>query len=180
MVSIWDRSTVPDAAPELIATIEGLRLEPYLDTSKVWTIGIGATFDGNGRRVTKDTPRITEAEAYRLMKRDMAIAVPRVAGGITAKIDVRAAAALVSAAYNLGALKVAAPRLCQAVNRQDPDAPNMLRWYRMSGGRPSLGLIRRRWAEAGLWLGLSVREAYRRAWSEIKQLEDWPTLPSGS
>ena len=57
---------------ELIAA-EGVHMEkgmhtPYKDSKGIWTIGFGSTRLKDGRRVTKNTPPITTAEAYDLAR----------------------------------------------------------------------------------------------------------------
>lgn len=49
---------------------EGLKLKPYLDTEKVWTIGRGTTFIGD-RPVTESTPAISEAFADQLLRAEL-------------------------------------------------------------------------------------------------------------
>jgi lysozyme len=61
--------------------------------------------------------------------------------------------------------------------RQWGEAAYQMRKYRMAAGVPLLGLIRRRWTEAAYASGYSASEAKRRAWAEIKTLDDWPRLP---
>ena len=39
-----------------------------------------------------------------------------------------------------------------------------------------LGLLRRRWAEAAIFVGLDPTDACVRAWREIDDLGDWPAF----
>jgi len=49
---------------------EGLKLSPYLDIEKVWTIGYGSTFIG-GAPVTEKTLPISEAFALQLLRAEL-------------------------------------------------------------------------------------------------------------
>ena len=55
----------------LIKTFEGFRSEPYFCSAMVATIGYGSTWSFDGSRVTLSHPRINEAEAEKLLLREI-------------------------------------------------------------------------------------------------------------
>jgi lysozyme len=176
-VEIWP-GDVPYAAVELSEAFEGRRLKPYDDGYGFWTIGIGSTTDLKGNKVTKTTPPITDREAEVMAMRDLEKAARLVKLAITSPLTNRQAAALILLANNLGSLSVAAPTLVNLVNARNwRAAAEQFKAYRNSAGKPSLGLRRRRWAEAAFSLGLGAQEARKRAWAEITTVDGWPKLP---
>ncbi len=57
---------------------------------------------------------------------------------------------------------------------QKADVPGEMRKWINHEGKPLVGLLRRRWAEAAIFLGLDATNACVRAWKEIDSLNDWP------
>jgi len=79
---------------------------------------------------------------------------------------------------NLGRMAVWGPTLRRLLLAGDwHGAAEQMRHYRNADGRPSLGLRRRRWAEAAFALGLDPRSARDVAWDRITSPDDWPRLP---
>lgn len=181
-MSIWDRKTLPAKALGAIRVLEGFKSLPYDDNGAAsggtWTIGFGSTRDADGRPVTAATPKVTEAEAEALLQRDMAHSVRSVDQAVRRRISEDEAAALILLAYNLGSLKVAAPSLLRFVEAGNKEgAARQFGAYIRSAGRAMLGLRRRRWFEAAVYLGMEPSEAHRKAWATIFTVEDWPPLP---
>jgi len=169
---------VPAEALELSQALEGLQLKPYADAGGVWTIGFGSTRDLAGKPVTAATPAITQAQAKVMAERDLAHAAKLVAEAFPQGLPARWAASLILMANNLGDIRRWGGSLKFMVDgRQWGEAAYQMRKYRMAAGVPLLGLIRRRWTEAAYASGYSASEAKRRAWAEIKRLDDWPRLP---
>jgi lysozyme len=54
--------------------------------------------------------------------------------------------------------------------------PGEMRKWTSQEGRPLLGLLRRRWAEAAIFQGMDATNACVLAWRSIEQLEDWPAF----
>ncbi len=54
------------------------------------------------------------------------------------------------------------------------DVPDEMRKWINQAGKPLLGLLRRRWAEAAIFKGMDGKDAVTRAWNEIDDLSDWP------
>jgi len=169
---------VPAEALELSHALEGLQLRPYADAGGVWTIGYGSTRDLAGKPVTPATAAITKAQAEAMAARDLQHAAKLVAEAFPQGLPPRWAAALILMANNLGDIRRWGGSLKFMVDgKQWGEAAYQMRKYRMAAGVPLLGLIRRRWTEAAYASGYSASEAKRRAWAEIKTLDDWPRLP---
>ena len=178
--SAWDGS-VPPAATAVVKRIEGFFAHPYDDNGAqpggTWTIGYGTIVDAQGRRVTPQTPPITEAEAEQLLRRDMAGAARDVQQRVQVPLRTCEAAALISWVYNLGAGNLAKSTLLLRLNaNRKSEVPAEMRKWIMQEGRPMLGLLRRRWAEAAIFGGMDTTNACVRAWREIDDLSDWPAF----
>lgn len=173
---IWDRVSVPRSAARLVARCEGLRLAPYRDAVGVWTIGLGDTRDFAGNAITASTPPLTEAQADALCARALGGAADSLARLVAVPLDTNQAAALIDWIYNEGGgWHVAESSLVRDLCAGDVAAvPGHLREWVYAGGRPLLGLLRRRWAEAAVWQGWDADAACDRAWSEISALGQWP------
>ena len=149
-----------DEAFELIRRFEGLGdgdrvapgLQPYLCPAGVWTIGYGATYDLDGRRVDKATPGIDEAQAVILMRRDIVHFATAVERLVKVQIHDLQHGALTSFAFNLGAGALRCSTLLKRINALDwDDVPRHFQRWVHCGGRSLPGLVRRRAAEAALW-----------------------------
>ena len=143
-----------DAGVSLIKTFEGFRAKPYRCPAGIPTIGYGATFYPDGRKVSMNDPAITEARATELL-RNMLDGFER---GVLRLVAVPLAQhefdALVSFAYNVGIEALAGSTLLKRLNANDKKgaADQFLRWNR-SDGRVMSGLTRRREAERAMFLG---------------------------
>ena len=134
-----------DAGIALIKRYEGLRLEAYLDSAGVPTIGYGRT------RGVKMGDTCTEEQAEAWLREDLEEAeshVSRVGALNQHQFD-----ALVSFTYNLGPGWIGDSGLIRKIDSQDwPRVPmEITRWVH-AGGKPLLGLARRRVAEAELFV----------------------------
>jgi lysozyme len=140
-------------AVAVIKRFEGLRLKPYLCPALVWTIGYGATYGSDGKRVTKSHSPITQEQADALLTRDLARFDRSVSKMVIVPISERQHGALVSFAFNLGSGALQASTLLKHINAMDwDDIPGQfMRWVN-AGGRKLPGLVLRRQAEADLWL----------------------------
>lgn len=140
------------AALDLIRKFEGLKLRPYLDVAGVPTIGYGATYGVDGKRVSLEHRAITEDEALELLSRDTGRSAAAVDRLVYADIDGAQRGALTSFAFNLGAGALQASTLLRRVNGYEwDDVPFQFSRWIYAGGRPLAGLIRRRAAEARFW-----------------------------
>jgi lysozyme len=176
----WDGS-VPLAATAVVKRIEGFFANPYDDNGTLpggtWTIGYGTIVDGEGKPVSPTTTPITEAEAEALLRRDMQGAAKDVQLRVKVDLLTREAAALISWTYNLGGGNLSKSTMLTRINANAKAAvPDEMRKWIMQEGKPLLGLLRRRWAEAGIFVGLDPTNACVRAWKEIDSLNDWPAF----
>lgn len=140
---------------------EGFESEPYLDIAGVPTIGYGSTFYPEGTKVAMSDQPISEERATEIMQSVLL----KFENGVTALVKKRLNQhqfdALVSFAYNLGLGNLKRSTLLKRINAnpKDPMIPNeFTKWVR-AGGKPVLGLARRRLQEAYLytfgWDGLA-------------------------
>lgn len=176
----WDGS-VPATATVVVKRIEGFFAAPYDDNGALpggtWTIGYGSIIDGSGDPVTPATPPITEAQAESLLRRDMEGAARDVRMRVKVPLATCEAAALISWTYNLGAGNLAKSTMLARLNaNRKEDVPAEMRKWIFHEGRALVGLLRRRWAEAAIFVGMEPTNACVRAWREIDGLEDWPSF----
>lgn len=136
---------------DLIEGFEQFRSHPYLDQGGVATIGFGTTKIA-GRPVTLDTPPITLAQAHALKRVDIAKAERAVDRLITVPLTQGQYDALVSFTYNCGAGALQRSTLRQRINRGDSRVSDQFLVWNKVKGRVSLGLTRRRAAEARLFM----------------------------
>lgn len=172
---------VPSAATVVVKRVEGFFGKPYDDNGALpggtWTIGYGSIIDRDGQPVTPQTPAITEADAELLLQRDMQGAAQELRQRIRLPLLEHEAAALVSWTYNLGGNNLAKSTLLQCVNAgQKSRVPEEMRKWIYHEGKPLVGLLRRRWAEAAIFLGRDPVEACVLAWKYINELNDWPAI----
>ncbi len=176
----WDGS-VPIAATAVVKRIEGFFSAPYDDNGAqpggTWTIGYGTIRDAQGRPVTPATPPITEAQAEQLLRRDMEGAARDVKVRVNVDLLECEAAALISWTYNLGGGNLGKSTLLLRINAgRKSDVPMEMRKWINQEGKPLVGLLRRRWAEAAIFMGVDATNACVRAWREIDDLNDWPAF----
>lgn len=172
---------VPDAALAVVKRIEGFRANPYDDNpgnpNNTVTIGYGSIRDKNNNPITKSTPPITEAEAEALLKHDMVSAATDVGHAVAVPLLTREAAALISWTYNLGGAALHDSTMLKILNQGDKEhVPAQMRRWVKQGSETLLGLLRRRWAESAIFVGLDPTVACDRAWAEINHASDWPNF----
>lgn len=173
----WHRVSVPEAAVRLVARLEGLRTVPYQDSAGVWTIGYGTTQEPSGAPITAKTTPIGVAIAKAWLAHDLQSAAANVARLIDDEIALNEtqASALISFVYNLGAGAFSRSTLRSYIRRgMITLAIAQFSVWRNVAGKPSIGIIRRRWAEAAVFAGADPDAACDRAWSEIQTFGDWP------
>jgi GH24 family phage-related lysozyme (muramidase) len=132
----------------ILKSMEGLRLEAYLDPVGVWTIGYGTTAG------VVSGMQISPAQAEEFLKKDLATFEAAIANIVKVPLTDDQFSALVSFVYNIGATEFAGSTLLQLLNQKDYQgaADQLLRWNK--GGNQELpGLTRRRQAERALFLG---------------------------
>jgi lysozyme len=139
-------------AEGLCKRFEGLYLRPYLCPAGVPTIGYGATFYENGRRVMLTDPPISKARAEQLLRWHLTRRfIPAVMALCPGAETPQQVAALADFAFNLGEGNLRTSTLRRKVNAgQWDEVPAQLMRWNKAGGRVLRGLTRRRQAEIDL------------------------------
>lgn len=139
--------TISQKGIDLIKAFEGLKLQAYLDTGGVPTIGAGHT---KGVRMGDI---ITEAQADQFLREDLSEAEDAVRKLFPVTTQGQFDA-LVSFTFNLGAGQVSGSTLRRKHNAGDYDgAANEFQRWNKDNGTVLAGLSRRRSAEASLYRG---------------------------
>jgi lysozyme len=147
-----------DEGLALIKRFEGLRLVAYRDAVGVWTIGYGHTSMA-GEPIVKPDLRISSDEADSILARDVDAFARGVRNLVTVNISDAQFSALVSFAYNVGLGAFKRSSVLAAVNAQQFDAvPRRLNLWSKAGGRILPGLVKRRAAEAALFISTDAKE----------------------
>lgn len=140
----------------LIKQFEGLRLNAYLDSVGVPTIGWGSTFYEDGRRVRMGE-KITKEQADTLFKKVVDNFAAEADKRILSAVNQNQFDAIVSFTYNVGTGALAKSTLLKKVNANpcDPSIRDeFLKWDK-AGGKVLAGLTKRRKQEADLYFRAS-------------------------
>jgi len=148
---------VPDAAVALVAKWEGFRSRPYLCPAGVPTIGYGATYYMDGKRVTLGDAPLQEPDARLLLRSHLARFAGQVDAAVKVPINAGERGALVSLAYNIGIGAFRGSTLLAMLNagNRDGAAGQFARWNR-AGGKVLTGLTARRAEEAAMFRGVAL------------------------
>lgn len=133
---------------DLIKEFEGCRLKAYKDSVGVWTIGWGNTSHAKAGMV------ITQQQAETFLKDDIK-PVERVLNAMGINYTQNQFDALVSWIYNLGSGNFRSSTMYRKILAKADEVEitdQLVKWHN-AGGRPLLGLKRRRVAEANMYLG---------------------------
>ena len=143
-----------DMGLSLIQQFEGFSAKPYLCPAGVPTIGYGATYYPDGRRVTMQDRPVTVAQATDMLRSMLTSYEAGVNRYVQVPLTQGQFDALVSFAYNLGLSALKSSTLLRLLNLRDyaGAAAQFLRWNR-AGGKVLPGLTRRREAERKLFVG---------------------------
>ena len=143
-----------DMGLSLIKSFEGFSSKPYLCPAGVPTIGYGATYYPDGRRVTMQDRPVTVAQATDMLRSMLASYEAGVSRYVLVPVTQGQFDALVSFAYNVGLSALKDSTLLRLVNARDyaGAAAQFARWNR-AGGKVLPGLTRRREAERKLFVG---------------------------
>ena len=138
----------------IIKQYEGFRAKPYLCPAGVPTIGYGATYYLDGRKVKLSDPAISESDADKLLDKMLVKYEDAVNRYVQVPITQNQFDALVSFCYNLGQENLRNSTLLKKLNAKDYKgaADQFLRWNR-AGGKVLAGLTKRRADERKLFLG---------------------------
>ncbi len=139
----------------LIKKYEGFESSPYLCPAGVPTIGYGATYYPNGRRVSMNDSPVSEKKASELLTAMLSNYENAVNRYVRVYLSQGQFDALVSFAYNLGNGALQRSTLLKKVNVDpcDPHITNEFNKWVRAGGRVLRGLQRRRKEEANLYWG---------------------------
>jgi lysozyme len=135
----------------LTEQFEGCRLTAYPDPATggdPWTIGYGHTGSDVHQGLT-----ITQEQAEELLAQDVKKAAANVNSHVTTQITQEEFDALVDFAFNCGCGNLDSSTLLKKLNAGDHEgaAQEFLKWD-MAGGHHMAGLLRRRQAEATLFI----------------------------
>lgn len=150
---------------------------PYRDPIGIPTIGIGSIWHLDGSPVQMSDAPITRAQAVELMEHEISRKCePAVDRLITVRLHPFSRGALVSFCYNLGAGQLKVSNLRKAINeRRWSDVPAEFAKWRLAGGRVLPGLVRRRAAEAALFMR-GVQAQRTSVPENDNRISDWTTI----
>ena len=143
-----------DEGLDLIKFYEGYSSSAYLCPAQHWTIGYGAIWGMDNKRVTEDHPDINEDQADYLLRRDVKKSEMAVLRHIRVPLEDGQFNSLCSFVFNLGSGALQSSTLRRKINRGDyiGAADEFPRWV-YAGGRRLKGLIKRREHERAMFLG---------------------------
>ena len=151
-------SVVPPQCLDIIAEFEGFRPTPYLCPAQIPTIGFGATYYEDGRKVTMSDGAITEPQGRKMLEHMVEKDFWNVLTNTIPfwkEMNANQRSALTSFAYNLGAHFYGSPGFStiSACLRDHAwnEVPGALMLYINPGSSFEAGLRRRREAEGVLW-----------------------------
>jgi len=138
----------------LIKKFEGLELEAYKCAAGVWTIGYGHT------KGVQEGDVWSEAQADEMLEIELEEFEGYINDNVTVSLSQNQFDALVSWVYNLGPANLKASTMLKVLNSGDYEGvPAQIKRWNKAGGKVLEGLIRRREAEALLFIG--------RDWNEV-------------
>jgi len=137
----------------LIKKFEGCELEAYQCSANVWTIGYGHT------RGVEEGDTCSQEDAESMLVADLEEFEGYVNDIVQYPLEQNQFDALVAWTYNLGPTNLRESTLLIRLNDQDyHDVPTQIRRWNKAGGKVLDGLVRRREAEALLFLGQNWEE----------------------
>lgn len=137
----------------LIKKYEGFYSKPYLDPIGIPTIGYGATYYPNGKKVTMKDKALTEKEASDLLAKMLVTYENDVKRLVKRELNQNQFDALVSFTYNLGGANLGKSTLLKKLNVNPCDKTikdEFLKWNK-AGGKVLNGLTKRRKDESELY-----------------------------
>ena len=169
-------------ALDLIRTAEGFSPDAYICPAGQVTIGYGNTAWEDGEPVHLGD-EIDEASATQLLwsyiRNEVEPALDRL---IKVPLQMHQRDAFASFVFNFGETKAQSYTLTRKINEEAPTAEICDWWvkYRMGGGKPLLGLYRRRLAEVMMWNGLPTDKAWNASasttWRELCGVPDYEPI----
>lgn len=140
-----------EVATALSKHFEGFYPKPYLCPAGIPSIGFGATYYEDGRRVTLADPPITRERALELLAFHLSRVYLPAVRKLCPQIDKAARrGAIADFALNEGAGRLKGSTLRRKINAGEwGDVPAELRKWTRAGGKVLKGLVLRREAEIG-------------------------------
>lgn len=144
---------------EFISSFEGFSAKPYYDITGVPTIGYGATYYQDGRKVTMKDPEITHECALDLKAFHIKVTENAVNELVKSNINQNQFDALVSWVYNLGKENLRTSTMLKKINANPNDPSIKASWVQWNKARNpktgklefSNGLNRRRHEEVAIY-----------------------------
>ena len=145
-------NNLSDNGMKLLEQFEGLRLEAYLDSAGIYTIGFGTIKYPNGNKV-KLGDKITKTQAKEYKLYDLKEFESTVNTSVKVPLTQNQYDALVSLSYNIGSGAFKNSTLLKKLNASDYKgaAEQFLAWNKVNSKRVQ-GLVNRREAERNLFL----------------------------
>ena len=148
----------------LIKRFEGFRARAYRCPAGVWTIGYGHTAAAGSPEVASGL-EISRADADTMLRCDVERFSRDVAASLKVTLEANQFSALVSFAYNVGIGNFRKSSVLAAINGGDLAAvPRCLQLWNKARGRVLSGLVKRRAAEAELFLSAAPPRWNLWAW----------------
>lgn len=147
----------------LLATLEGFKPFPYMDSAGIWTIAFGTVIrDSSGQRLVGPGEANTAHQLYpilvtqetgkQLMTSEVNLIIKEISSLVQVSLTVHQAAALVSFVYNIGEGAFKGSTLLKDLNQGLFDLiPNQIERWDISAGKISAGLENRRKQEVACW-----------------------------
>lgn len=128
-------------------------IEPYYDPVGLPTIGYGHLLSRTAWKPLNQFPAISVAQAEALLRADLMKAAGAVMRMVKVKLNANQIAALIDFVFNAGAGNFEISTLRRVINRGDFAAvpAQLMRWVYARGVKLP-GLVKRRKAEAALWV----------------------------
>lgn len=143
-----NKMQISEEGLSIIKKFEGCELESYLCPAGVWTIGYGHT------KGVKEGDKINKEEAEYLLQEEMIEYENYINDLVEVPLQQHMFDALVSWVYNLGSGNLQSSTLLRVLNEGKYDeVPAQIRRWNKSNGQVLEGLVRRREAEAVMFMG---------------------------
>ena len=143
-----NKMQISEEGLSIIKKFEGCELESYLCPAGVWTIGYGHT------KGVKEGDKINKEEAEYLLQEEMIEYESYINDLVEVPLQQHMFDALVSWVYNLGSGNLQSSTLLRVLNEGKYDeVPAQIRRWNKSNGQVLEGLVRRREAEAVMFMG---------------------------
>lgn len=163
---------------ELIKEFEGFRAKAYKCSAGVWTVGYGHT-SAAGAPLVGSMTKVTLAQGEEILRRDLATFEQAVSAAVKVELTSNQFSALVSFCFNVGPGAFRGSSVLKAVNaKQFSEVPRRLALWNKAGGKVLPGLVRRRAAEAALFLEAEQKRSSAKT-TEAAEAREMPDVPHG-